>query len=228
MVIAVDFDGTLCIEEFPAIGAPLWDTINLVKQLHKEGHTIILNTCRTDDRLGVAVAWCKGLGIPLDYVNENVPWKAKHYGVDCRKISADIYIEDRAINYSTRFNSIKEFLDNMQKSVNVNSLDSSQTSAGSLTIGYTETKSPCDKCIHKNVCLYKEKLNALIEENKLEFPFSITCYHKQEQQAYQIQGWNNNNGFNSIPCKNPVVLDDYVGTAATSTDSVSCNYRITG
>lgn len=110
MIIAVDFDGTLCEEVYPDIGAPKWDTIDLVRRLHARGDTIILYTCRTDDLLADALAWCKKHGVHIDYANENAPERTQKYGIDCRKISADIYIEDRAINCSERLPFIKNYL----------------------------------------------------------------------------------------------------------------------
>lgn len=45
-----------------------------------------------------AVAWCKERGIEFDAVNENLPELIELYGNDCRKINADIYIDDKAVN----------------------------------------------------------------------------------------------------------------------------------
>lgn len=101
MIIAVDFDGTLCLEAFPLIGEVTEKhkiIHKAIKHYSKEGHTIILWTCRTGDRLREAVEWCKEQDIPIDYVNENVPSFVKMYGDDCRKICADIYIDDRAVH----------------------------------------------------------------------------------------------------------------------------------
>lgn len=96
--IAVDFDGTLCIHEFPAIGAPIPHVIDYIKYQHKNGCKIILHTCREDgesggDYLTQAVNWCKEQGVPIDAVNENPFVK---FGK--RKIYADIYIDDRAVH----------------------------------------------------------------------------------------------------------------------------------
>lgn len=36
-------------------------------------------------------------GEPIDYANENIPERIEQWGNDCRKISADYYIDDRAV-----------------------------------------------------------------------------------------------------------------------------------
>lgn len=100
--IAVDFDGTLCINKFPKIGKV--NAINrkvheVVKQLKSEGHILILWTCREDGPNGKylkeAIEWCKTQGLEFDYINENPesPW-----GDTKRKIYADLYIDDKSIN----------------------------------------------------------------------------------------------------------------------------------
>lgn len=53
MIIAVDFDGTLCTDSYPEIGI-------------------------------------------ADAVNANVPEAIERWGNDSRKVSADIYIDDRS------------------------------------------------------------------------------------------------------------------------------------
>ncbi len=103
--VAVDFDGTLCANAFPEVGAPNRAVIEYVKRLAAEGAKIILYTSRenrTRRLLDEAVAFCKAQGIPLYAVNENPgnPHAAK-IGLkpsDGRKVYADLYIDDKAIN----------------------------------------------------------------------------------------------------------------------------------
>lgn len=95
--IAVDFDGTLCVHEFPEIGDPIHQMIDFIRAKHAEGTKIILYTCR-DDRperayLQEAIDWCAKNDIPIDAVNEN-PWVP--FGN--KKIYADLYIDDRAVS----------------------------------------------------------------------------------------------------------------------------------
>ena len=43
-----------------------------------------------------AVAWCRMFGLEFDAVNENVAQTLEQYGTESRKISADVYIDDKA------------------------------------------------------------------------------------------------------------------------------------
>lgn len=97
-VYAVDFDGTLCTNEYPDIGEPNQDIIDLIRALKDEGHRIILWTCRNGDKLQVAIDWCADQGIAFDCINENTEANIDEYGEDTRKVAADYYIDDRAVN----------------------------------------------------------------------------------------------------------------------------------
>lgn len=99
LTIAVDFDNTLAVTRYPAIIAPIGTVVDYIRDA-KENHNaiIILWTCREGKELEEAVAWCKENNIPIDYVNENVPARVEKWGNDCRKVSADIYIDDKAMN----------------------------------------------------------------------------------------------------------------------------------
>lgn len=110
MNIAVDFDGTLVEEaDWPAFGPPKLDIVEKVKQLKAQGHTLILWTCRTDKPLINALEYCSQvLGIDFDYVNQSTPEEIEKYKNNPRKISADYYIDDRAL-------SPKEFLERFDR-----------------------------------------------------------------------------------------------------------------
>lgn len=97
-IIAVDFDGTLFTEEYPNIGKPKWRVINWCKERQAKGDILILWTCREGEYLREAIEMCKEVGLVFDYVNENVPLRTKRYGNDCRKIGADIYLDDKAMH----------------------------------------------------------------------------------------------------------------------------------
>ena len=95
-VIAVDFDGTLCEKNWPNIGAPNTELIRQLAKEQKSGAAIILFTCREGKLLKQAVKWCKEQGLVFDVVNRNLRERIRTYKRDSRKISADIYIDDRA------------------------------------------------------------------------------------------------------------------------------------
>ena len=96
-VIAVDFDGTLCVSQWPEIGEENYGLIEWLKECRSNGDKVILFTCRENDLLDAAVKWCAERGLRFDAVNANLPDRIARYGGDCRKISADIYLDDRAI-----------------------------------------------------------------------------------------------------------------------------------
>lgn len=93
-IIAVDFDGTLCENKYPNIGAMNTYLIDLLKKRQKVGDKIILWTCRVGKKLQEAINKCKEHGLIFDAVNENVPEIIKSFGSDTRKIFADEYIDD--------------------------------------------------------------------------------------------------------------------------------------
>lgn len=103
MVYAVDFDGTLCVNEFPEIGAPRHDIIEFIKIRRASGDKIILWTCRSGQNLTDAVSWCCTLGLTFDAVNDNLAENIACYNNNSRKVSADFYIDDR--NFHFDFNS---------------------------------------------------------------------------------------------------------------------------
>ena len=97
-IIAVDFDGTLCENKYPEIGAPQYGVIERLIEEQKAGAKVILWTCRTEKHLADAVYWCALHGLKFDAINENLKATIKRYGDDTRKISATEYWDDRAIN----------------------------------------------------------------------------------------------------------------------------------
>lgn len=46
---------------------------------------------------GSAVAQCREHGLEFDAVNDNIPEIVEMYGVNSRKITADYYIDDKAV-----------------------------------------------------------------------------------------------------------------------------------
>ena len=102
-IYAVDFDGTLCENEWPGIGKPNYTLIQILKALRENGNKIILWTCRTTDRLNEAVAWCKEQGLEFDAVNENLPEIIGQFGTESRKVFADVYVDDKVISPDLKF-----------------------------------------------------------------------------------------------------------------------------
>lgn len=97
-IIAVDFDGTLsCNALWPALGLPNKKLIACLKTRKEMGDKLILWTCRNGELLNEAVEWCKKHGLEFDAVNENIPEVIALYGNDSRKVSADLYIDDKSV-----------------------------------------------------------------------------------------------------------------------------------
>ena len=109
-IYAVDFDGTLCESVFPGIGNPNIALISHLIKRRKQGNKIILWTCRVGDRLQEAVEWCKVYGLEFDAINENLPEMIEQWGNESRKVFADVYIDDKAVNkpkYCIPYKSLK-------------------------------------------------------------------------------------------------------------------------
>lgn len=95
--IAIDFDGCLCTDAYPAIGQPNWDVINRAKQEQRDGAGLILWTCREGDLLQEAVCACKRWGLALDAVNESLSVWIEAFGTQPRKVGATEYWDDKAV-----------------------------------------------------------------------------------------------------------------------------------
>ena len=96
MIIAVDFDGTLCENRWPDIGPPREGVVKYILRQQQNGAKLILWTNRTGQRLEEAVAWSRDQGITFDAVNGNLPEMVEKFGGDSRKVFADEYLDDRA------------------------------------------------------------------------------------------------------------------------------------
>lgn len=98
--IAIDFDGTLTDhgDQFPNCGEPNPYAIDVIKRFRRDGHKIILNTCRRGQPLRDAVNWMIHRGIEPDSVNDN-PWARALYNdpTPGTKVFAHVYIDDRNI-----------------------------------------------------------------------------------------------------------------------------------
>lgn len=97
LVISIDFDGTICDLAYPEIGELKKDARKYIRKMKKDGHKIIINTCRSGRFEGYAQEFLDNNLIPYDYINSNLPELIEQYGQDCRKISADVYIDDKCL-----------------------------------------------------------------------------------------------------------------------------------
>lgn len=94
---AVDFDGTLCENAYPEIGAPNLPLIDKLISRRRLGAKVILWTCREGELLTRAVEFCRCYGLEFDAVNDNTEELKRAYGTNPHKIGADYYIDDKAM-----------------------------------------------------------------------------------------------------------------------------------
>lgn len=98
MIIAVDFDGVIIPAGcWPGIGEPNAPLITWLKELRENGNKLILWTNRVNDALDLAVSFCQEHGLEFDAVNDNLPEVVESFGTNSRKITADFYIDDKAV-----------------------------------------------------------------------------------------------------------------------------------
>lgn len=97
LILAIDFDGTVATDSFPEVGTLRKDADVIIRKLYEDGHDIIINTCRTGKYEGLAEYFLIENNIPYHFINSNLPRVIDTYKQDCRKISADFYIDNRNI-----------------------------------------------------------------------------------------------------------------------------------
>lgn len=98
MIYAVDFDGTLSFGEWPEVGPVNRRLVDYLIRRQMLGDKVILWTCRAGKPLTDAVEFCKINGLVFDAVNDNLPEIVEQYGSNSRKITCDVYIDDRAFH----------------------------------------------------------------------------------------------------------------------------------
>lgn len=94
-LIAVDFDGTIVEDKYPAIGKPRMFAFETLKRMQADGHRLILWTYRAGTKLKEAVEFCRDNGIEFYAVNASYPEEEFEGGRSSRKIHADLFIDDR-------------------------------------------------------------------------------------------------------------------------------------
>jgi hypothetical protein len=102
-IAIIDFDGTICEHRFPAIGPPLPEAFEVMKEMKSAGWKLILFTCRENDGYKIdkqylkkAVEWCGENGIEFDAINEALE-SCEFRPEDClkRKPYGTVHIDDR-------------------------------------------------------------------------------------------------------------------------------------
>jgi hypothetical protein len=96
-IIAIDFDGVIVTDMYPDIGPAIPGAIEAIRELHEHGYCIIINSCRARVEEQEMKDWIRDHDIPVCCINENCRERIWKYRTDCRKISADVYIDDKNI-----------------------------------------------------------------------------------------------------------------------------------
>lgn len=105
LIVAVDFDGILCTDEFPDIGKVNYNMVSFVRQMQDAGIETILWTSRVEEKLTAAIEWCEDYGLHFSAVNANAPSNLEQFKTDPRKVFAHIYIDDRSPFFQSCANS---------------------------------------------------------------------------------------------------------------------------
>ena len=92
--IAVDFDGTICEEEWKLIGTPVPHALESLRELQDAGCRLILWTCRNNYEAHKIADWIRSQGVDLFGVNEN-PEEPSWSGSP--KAYANVYVDDKAV-----------------------------------------------------------------------------------------------------------------------------------
>ena len=191
--IAIDFDGTLCTNEFPDIGQPYWGVINAAIKERQDGSQLILWTCREGELLDAAVKACEEWGLTFDAINDSTPEWKEIFGGNPRKVGATEYWDDRAVAvYRGVPDASTVFMDMVDENVrlieeNIQLTNerwklAEQNRKATERINVLATRDyevPCEICVHRKPCFdegcehYEEFPDGLGNE---EYPPSCVDY----------------------------------------------------
>ena len=114
--IAIDFDGVIAsykgYQGYGKFGPPV-DQIGIIatlKYLKKTGWRIVIYTSRSET--GHIAEYLKSNEIPYDFINYN-PSNAEFNCSPCKPV-ADVYLDDRAINFDGNWASIVNEIENFK------------------------------------------------------------------------------------------------------------------
>lgn len=105
-VLAIDFDGTIAEASYPEVGKLRPGALEVINELYEEGYGIVINTCREGEALALAIQFMDKIGLKRHFVNSNFPFLIDHFEADTRKISADLYIDDKCLTGLPPWNEI--------------------------------------------------------------------------------------------------------------------------
>jgi len=115
MIIAIDFDGTICGGKYPAIDGLQPYAKDMINRLYAEGHYIIIWTCRSGIELESAVNFLLEKGVKFHRINDHNPATVQQYGNNSRKVYAHLYIDDKQVGGLPSWTDIYEYIDHKEK-----------------------------------------------------------------------------------------------------------------
>ena len=95
IILAIDFDGTIVELDYPNIGKLRKNAVKYINKLYNENYLIIINSCRANKEEKEMKTFLKKNNIKFHFINENDPLRIEYFGTDTRKISANVYIDDK-------------------------------------------------------------------------------------------------------------------------------------
>lgn len=100
--IAIDFDGTIATvdkaEVYPGIGELILGADVIIRMIKDHGGKVAIWTCRCGTDTWKVQEFLQKHDIPYDVFNNNFPEIIEIYEDNSRKISADVYIDDKSIH----------------------------------------------------------------------------------------------------------------------------------
>lgn len=151
MIIAIDFDGTIVEDNYPEIGKLKQNADLIIQELKKDGHFIIIWTCRANKSLQEAVDFLRKNQIPFDSVNSHEPQNILSYGVGAVKVYADVYIDNNQVGGLPRWDDIYHFIHQKQGEMECDKVREDCNDFGKSPCGLSEgadmyDSSYCWKC----------------------------------------------------------------------------------
>jgi hypothetical protein len=113
LIISIDFDNTIVSQAYPEVGILKSNCKRIINKWYEAGHKIIINTCRSGKFHGDCEKFLIENGISFNYINCNLPELITFYGADTRKISADVYIDDRNLGGLPEWLEIEKMMDQL-------------------------------------------------------------------------------------------------------------------
>lgn len=103
VVLAIDFDGTIAVQDYPRIGILIEEAKEVINSLYDSGeYIIIIWSCRDEKEELEMIKFLNENDIRYHYINENCEEfiqlrKSYNMEVPKRKIYYDILVDDRAL-----------------------------------------------------------------------------------------------------------------------------------